>query len=81
MSIKIADQVVPQILAKDGVVSLPVQVRGTVMDPKVTYTSAPEALVRVALDNIKRAAENRAKAEVQKAVQNEAKKLFKGLFK
>ncbi|MCB0405926.1 MAG: AsmA family protein, partial [Bdellovibrionales bacterium] len=81
MSIKIADQVVPQILAKDGVVVLPVQVRGSVFDPKVTYTSVPEALIRVALDNIKRSAENRAKAEVQKAVQNEAKKLFKGLFK
>ncbi len=59
---------------KGGTVNFPVKVTGTCFEPKVNYTAVPEALAKVALDNIARAAGDKVKAEAQKKVEEELKK-------
>ncbi len=58
--------VVPGILADNGVFRLPVSAGCTVMAPCISYTQAPEFLIKVATTNITKAAGGHAKAELQK---------------
>lgn len=89
VSVNVAGTPVNNILAEGGgVVKLPVHVTGTVTDPKVNYLGVPEALAKVALDNVKRAGEERAKQELKKAAEQQIKKAapelekaLKGIFK
>jgi hypothetical protein len=66
---------VNNILAENGqVVKIPIKVTGTVFAPKVDYAAVPESLAKVALNNIARAAGDKAKAEAQKAIDAQVQK-------
>lgn len=56
-------------------VTFPVRVTGTCFAPVTNYTAVPEALGKVAIANMGRAVEGKAKAEVQKQVQNQLNKV------
>jgi len=68
---------VEHILAEgNGPVVLPVIVGGTAFAPQPNYTSVPEALGKVALNNATAAAGQKAKAEAKRVAEDEAKKLI-----
>lgn len=89
LSVNISGSQVNNILAEGGApVKLPVKVTGTVFDPKVNYLGVPEALAKVALNNLKRAGEERVKQELKKQAEQQIQKAapqlenaIKGLFK
>lgn len=56
-------------------VRFPIKVAGTLFAPAPSYTSVPEALIKVAMANVGRAAEAKVKAEANARVQAEVKKL------
>lgn len=62
-------------------VKLPIQVSGTLFEPKPSYTSVPEALGKVALNNISKAVQGKVKSEVQKKAQGAIQDAMKGLGK
>ena len=69
---------VDHILAEgDKPVVFPISVGGTVFAPTPNYASVPEALGKVALNNVANAAGAKAKAEAQKLAEEQAKKLIK----
>ncbi|MBI4403946.1 MAG: AsmA family protein [Deltaproteobacteria bacterium] len=59
-------------------VKLPVQVSGTLFSPSVSYVAVPEALGKVALGNIGKALEGKAKAELRKKAEEQIKQATGG---
>lgn len=77
ISIEQAGIRVEHVLAEgDKPVTLPVVVTGTVFSPQPSYTSVPEALAKVAINNVSHAVEGKAKAEAKKQAEEQAKKLI-----
>ncbi len=67
--------IVNNILAENGgIVKFPVKVTGTCFEPKINYTAVPEALAKVAFNNVARAAGDKVKAEASKAVEQQIQK-------
>lgn len=56
-------------------VRFPIRVGGTLFSPAPSYTAVPEALAKVALANVGRAAETKLKSEANARIQSEVKKL------
>lgn len=80
------------LLEKGQPFKLPIRVRGTLLSPQYDYGAVPDSLVRIALANISRTAEEKAKAAVKGKAEEEVKKLtekapqqikdvLKGIFK
>jgi len=57
-------------------VILPIEVGGTIFAPTPNYTSVPEALGKIALNNVASAAGEKAKSEAKKAAAAEANKII-----
>ncbi len=70
-------------LLADGAnpVRFPIKVGGTCFAPEINYGAVPEALAKVALNNVSKALAAKAKAEVQKQVQQEIQKVAPGVSK
>jgi len=67
---------VPHVLADgDQPVKLPVVVTGSCFEPKISYASVPAYLSEIAFKNVQKAATGRAKAEAQKVVNEQRKKI------
>ena len=54
---------------------IPIKIRGTLLSPQYEYAFVPEYLGRIALANISRAVQERAKTEATKKAQEELKKV------
>lgn len=76
LSVDQAGVTVSHILAEgEKPVRFPVHVNCTLMAPCYSYTEVPEFLGKIALNNVAHAVEGRAKAELKRRAEEEAKKL------
>jgi uncharacterized membrane protein YkoI len=80
------------LLERGQPLKLPIRVRGTLLSPQYDYGAVPDSLIRIAMANISRAAQEKAKAAVKGKAEEEVKKLtekapqqikdvLKGIFK
>jgi uncharacterized protein involved in outer membrane biogenesis len=76
LSVDVAGTQVPHLLAEgDKPVRFPVSVGCNLMAPCYSYTEVPEFLAHIALSNLTRGVEGKAKAELRKKVEEKAKEL------